>query len=172
MTNLFDKDLARGQHCGRTPCPPCDQSSDKRENCRSRNIVYESKCKLCNSSPIDDGDEAGRQNSSPREGIYIGETSRSLHERAFEHVRDAENYSPKSHIVKHWMSKHPEISCPPEMEFSITARYHDCLSKQIGEALRINFSKDNILNSKSEYLQNKISRITIEEDVWERREKS
>ena len=46
------------------------------------------------------------------------------------------------------------------------------MSRQIGEALRILYSKDRILNSKSEYRQTKISRPTIEEDAWERRERS
>ena len=58
------------------------------------------------------------------------------------------------------------------MIFSITSRYRDCLSRQIGEALRINYSKDIILNSKGEYLSNTISRLSIEEDAWERRERS
>ena len=58
------------------------------------------------------------------------------------------------------------------MEFKITAMYKDCLSRQIGEALRINYSKDRILNSKGEYLSNCISRLTVEEDAWERRERS
>jgi hypothetical protein len=49
------------------------------------------------------------------------------------------------------------------MDFSITAMHKDCLSRQIGEALRINYSKDVILNSKGEYLSNTISRLTIEE---------
>ena len=108
----------------------------------------------------------------PREGIYIREISRSLHERAVEHVRDAENFSPKSHIVKHWMNSHADLPSPPQMEFSITARYRDCLSRQIGEALRINFTKDVILNSKGEYRSNTISRLTIEEDAWKRRKRS
>ena len=57
------------------------------------------------------------------------------------------------------------------MEFSISARYRDCLSRQIGEALRINFSKDILLNSKSEYNTNSLTRISIQEDAWERRER-
>ena len=57
------------------------------------------------------------------------------------------------------------------MEFSITARYRDCLSRQIVEALRISFSKDILLNSKGEYMCNTVSRLTIAEDVWERRER-
>ena len=58
------------------------------------------------------------------------------------------------------------------MEFSITSRYKDCLSRQIGEALRINYSKDVILNSKGEYMSNTISRLSLEEDAWERKERS
>ena len=89
-----------------------------------------------------------------------------------EHVRDVENFFAKSIIVKHWMTLHEDLPSLPQMEFSITARYKDCLSRQIGEALRINYSKDVILNSKGEYLSNTISRLSIEEDSWERKERS
>ena len=105
-------------------------------------------------------------------GIYIGESSRSLHERALEHVRDAESFCPKSHIVKHWMTAHPDLESPPTMEFGVTAIYRDCLSRQIGEALRIHNTTDEILNSKSEYMANTVRRLTVEEDAWERRERS
>ena len=37
--------------------------------------------------------------------------------------------------------------------------------------MRILFSKDRLLNSKNEYLQNCISRITVSEEVWERKER-
>ena len=173
LVNSFDKDLGKGLHCGRIPCPPCD-STDKRENCRSRNIVYKSKCRVCNpvSSQVEDPHDQATRISIPREGIYIGETSPSLHERALEHVRDAKSFSPKFHIIKHWMTSNAELSSPPVMEFSITSRYKDCLSRQIGEALRINYSKDVILNSKGEYMTNTISRLSIEEDAWERKERS
>ena len=95
-----------------------------------------------------------------------------MHERALEHVKEGESFSHKSHIVKHWINTHPEIPSPPEMIFSITGRYRDCLSRQVGEALRIHYSQDNILNSKSEYRSNTITRLAIEEDAWERRERS
>ena len=94
--------------------------------------------------------------------MYIELTSHLLHEHVVEHMRDAENFSPKSHIVKHWMTAHPDLPCSPQMEFKITGMNKDCLSRQIGEALRINYSKDVILNSKGEYLSNAISRLTIE----------
>ena len=55
------------------------------------------------------------------------------------------------------------------MSFKITSMFRDCLSHQIGEALRINHSRDRILNSKNEYIQNCISRITVQEDMLERK---
>ena len=102
------------------------------------------------------------------EGMYIVETSRTLHECAVEYMQDTEAYSAKSHIVKHWILSHPEMNTPPQIAFRITSIYRDCLYRQIGEAL--NYTKDKIINSKNEYLNNCISRLTIEEDAWERRE--
>jgi hypothetical protein len=175
LANAFNKNLGSGQHCGRDECPPC-RKPEGRENCKARNIVYESKCLVCNPASShgedDHADQPSGRTQKPREGIYIGESSRSLHERALEHVRDAQSFSAKSHIIKHWMLSHPALPSPPEMDFNISARFKDCLSRQIGEALRINFSKDILLNSKSEYRNNSLNRITIQEDAWERRERS
>ena len=173
LANAFNKNLGSGQSCGRADCPPC-RKPEGRENCKARNIVYKSKCLICNPATSHeeevDVQPLGRS-QEPREGIYVGETSRSLHERALEHERDAKAFSPKSHIVKHWMISHPVLPNPPEMEFTISARFKDCLSRQIGEALKINLSKDILLNSKSEYNSNSLNRISIQEDAWERRER-
>ena len=137
-------------------------------------IRKQKKCLICNPATSHeeevDVQPLGRS-QEPREGIYVGETSRSLHERALEHERDAKAFSSKSHIVKHWMISHPVLPNPPEMEFTISARFKDCLSRQIGEALKINLSKDILLNSKSEYNSNSLNRISILEDAWERRER-
>ena len=138
--------------------------------------MYESKCLICNPASsqeegTDDDQPAGTV-SIPREGIYIGETSRSLHECALEYVKDAQTFSVKSHITQHWMNTHPTLPSPPKMEFSIISRFRDCLSRQIGEALRINFSKDVLLNSKAEYLSNSVNRLTVKEDPWEMKERA
>jgi hypothetical protein len=129
---------------------------------------------VCNPSSRQEDEDShpSEPNDQPRQGIYIGETSRSLHERAVEHVRDAHGFSAKSHIVKHWMNSHPSLPSPPEMEFSISARYRDCLSRQIGEALSISNSKDTLLNSKAEYMANSLCRVTMKEDPWEQRERT
>ena len=167
LKNSFSTDLGKGKHCGRSPCPPCDSSDEsKRGNCKARNLVYESKCMVCNT-------ETKRMENVPegRTGIYIGETSRSLHERAIEHINDAKSFDPKSHIVKHWANDHPDRLEMPPFAISTTCQYKDCLSRQIGEALKIHYSQDTLLNSKSEYIQNCLTRITIEESSWERSER-
>ena len=69
-------------------------------------------------------------------GVYIGETSRSLYERSKEHITDAKNYSHKSHIIKHWKLSHQEENEIPPMSFKIKGIYRDCLSRQLGEAMK------------------------------------
>ena len=47
LANAFNKNLGIGQSCGRDGCPPC-KKPEGRENCKARNIIYESKCLVCN----------------------------------------------------------------------------------------------------------------------------
>ena len=181
LANMFSTDLGRGLHCGRYPCPPCDTNSEeKRTNCKSSNILYESACMVCNptekapkllSSPQEDLVHPSTQQPAKRGGIYIGESSRSLHERSTEHVNDAQNLTSKSHIIKHWMIKHPDLPARPPFRFTITTKYRDALSRQVGEAMRIMMSSDDLLNSKSEYVRNCLTRITITEKDWEKKER-
>ena len=156
-------------------------TEDKRPNCRSKNLIYESVCLDCippvptsqqevqGSEPI--SSSARRLEDKPRKGVYIGETSRSLHERSFEHLQDAKSFHIKSHMVKHWMIEHPEKTFLPTFKFSIVAQYRDCLSRQIGEAIKILYSKDHLLNSKTEYMNNCLTRIAIPEENWEKNER-
>ena len=71
-------------------------------------------------------------------------------------------------MVKHWMTSHPEFGERPLFKFAVIGRYKDCLSRQVAEAIRILTTKDRILNSKNEYLDNCIPRITIDESKLER----
>ena len=98
----------------------------------------------------------------------MGETSRSLAERTIEHFNDAESFSKRSHMVKHWMTSHMELDIIPPFQIKIVKQYRDCLSRQVGEAVAILLTKDNLLNSKNEYIQNYITRITVQEDMLER----
>ena len=61
-------------------------------------MLYESSCTLCN--PVQERKKSSLQEeeSKSRDGIYIGETSRSLNERTTEHFWDANTFSKKSNI--------------------------------------------------------------------------
>ena len=89
-----------GSTCGRKKCHPCSQKSTKVEPCSAGNVLYELRCTLCN------GLEKGKESTILRHSrklpsIYVGETSRSLMERAGEHHRDYNKNKDDSHMVKH-----------------------------------------------------------------------
>jgi hypothetical protein len=185
MGKLFSTDLARDQPCGRDQCWPClTKKEGESKKCRDRSVLYVTSCSLCNpgvdeTSQVDNNKEVPRvvnmnvadpsPSSKGRVGIYLGETSRSLHERAKEHVNDAASIQPKSHIVKHWLDAHPELNNPPPFKFTVQKGFKDALSRQLGEAIAIHKSKDSLLNSKNEYVTNCISRITVQEGAIERK---
>ena len=83
--------------------------------------------------------------------MHIGETSRSLYERAKEHQRDRDAKEEYSHQVKHWVLDHPDLPSPPKFKFSIVSSFQDHLTRQLAESVRIEKGGKNILNSKSEY---------------------
>ena len=58
-----------------------------------------------------------------------------------------------------------------DRELLFKFKFKDCLTRQISEAIRINSSKDALLNSKGEYGGNFVSRLSVKEDVWDRRER-
>ena len=93
----------------------------------------------------------------------------SHHERTMKHIKDAKDFSPKSHIIKNWRIMHLDFLDMPRMEFKITGRYKDALSRQV--AMEIFYSRDHILNSKSEYIKNCINRLTVNKPEWERKER-
>ena len=58
---LSNKNLWKGEHCGRERCKTCAQPDERKEPCKSRNIVYESECTLCN--------EPGSRKKKDRDGL-------------------------------------------------------------------------------------------------------
>ena len=185
LGRIFSTNLASDQPCGRPAdkCIPCTRNI-KLQNCKARSIVYESSCEVCNPPEeekkgssrgeeqvqgVGTGDWVMADPSQGRVGIYIGESSRSLAERSLEHFNDAKAFSKKSHMVKHWMISHGDMETLPPFRIRILRQYQDCLSRQVGEAIQILLSNDHLLNSKNEYVQNCISRITVQEDQYERR---
>ena len=94
--------------CGRGDCVPCAQPDSKRLDCKKRNILYENRCTVCNKEDQKDG-----RFLKDGKGIYVGETSRSLYERAKEHEADKQAMREDSHQIKHWLTEHQDLLAPP-----------------------------------------------------------
>ena len=78
------------QDCQRKDCFPCSPPGERLEDCKGRNILYETMCELCNKEVLD-----GKQ--KPRSkwdefkamvGVYVGESVGNLYERIGEHGQD------------------------------------------------------------------------------------
>ena len=47
---LCNKNMWKGQECGRGECRICIQPGERREDCKRSNVLYESECMQCNGS--------------------------------------------------------------------------------------------------------------------------
>ena len=148
--------------CGRQDCVPCGQGDEKRLDCRRRNILYENVCQLCNQK---DGKKSKDEHKDGK-GVYIGESSCSLHKRAKEHVADRVSMREDSHMLKHWVCDHPDLLEPPKFMFRIVRSFQDPLTRQLAEAVRIERSVESNLNSKSEFNRCRIPRLKINLEEW------
>ena len=99
-------------------------------------------------------------------GVYVGESSRSIYERAKEHTADRVGFQEDSHQIKHWLSSHEELLAPPAFKFKIISTFQDPLSRQLSEAVRIDRRGSQILNSKSEYSRCRVPRLRIDKEGW------
>ena len=59
----------------------------------------------------------------------------------------------------------------PVFTFSIVNKFRDCLSRQVAEAITINYTKDRLLNSKNEYMANCLTRICVEENKLDKKKR-
>ena len=161
-----------GEKCGRDNCHPCNQGGDreKKEDCFRRNILYESRCGVCEDK--NGGEKKAKRlkvgESLPEKNVYVGETSRTLFERCQEHIRDGRAGAEESHIARHWEEHHSDESMP-EFRFTIVRKFKDPLSRQVSESVRIDLRTE-VLNNKSVYSRNRVPRMTIEKNDWEMRQ--
>jgi hypothetical protein len=69
------------------------------------------------------------------------------------------------------MNKHPDTEECLRFSFSIMSKFKDCLSRQVAEAITINYTADQILNSKNEYMANCLTRICVEEERFDKQKR-
>ena len=122
LSRLF-KRIYTPDKCHWPQCPVCMYSDSKgNTRCRQANMVYEAKCIVCLRN-FENGEI-----SEDEVGVYIGETSRTLVERATEHVTCAERIDVENFITKHWALKHREMAEYPKMRFRVIKQCKDALS--------------------------------------------
>ena len=137
----------------------CLNADGKRPTlCQVKGVVYQGICLLC--------DKEHKLNpSSPHKGLYVGETARTLGERASEHRAAARRHELDSFIFKHWALTHPELNSAPEILFKVVRKNDDALSRLCHEAVRImNLAT---MNSKSEIKGYKIARLSVSKSDWQ-----
>ena len=146
LSRLFSLDLSN-RRCHRADCIVCEfHQKSSSSKCKKRSVVYESRCVSCSSSGSGDG-------------VYVGETGRSLYERSLEHLDDAANKKISSHIFRHWAISHPDDQTQPIFHFKVLKPHKSPLDRQLHEAVRI--GSHGLLNSRSEFRQNKVKRIAV-----------
>ena len=72
-----------GSHCSRVECITCNQLGEDMPACTTRSLVYENICLDCNPEAIQKGELKDANLEVP--SVYVGETARSIQERAKEH---------------------------------------------------------------------------------------
>ena len=158
-----------GVECGISECITCNQGGEEIPNCTRASVVYESICSLCNPGVGGKGELKKVKEGPP--SLYVGESSRSIQERASEHWGAARRGEEESHMVRHQKLVHP--GAPPQFHFKVVSSHRTALNRQIREAVRIRRrgGSGSILNSKSEFNRCHIPRLVVEEEDEEKRKK-
>ena len=110
--------------------------------CQVKGVVYSGICLVCEKKYREGGSES-------HQGIYIGETARTLSERSNEHRAGYRRMDFKNFMFKHWSNAHSDSENPPEFRFSVLRKHPDPMGRLIHESIKI--SDIATLNSKNEW---------------------
>ena len=168
LSNFQQTRTWSGLQCGREECVTCHQGGEELPNCTRSGVVYESICTTCNPDALKKGELEKMREGPP--SLYVGETSRSIQERAREHWGAATRGEEESHMVRHQALVHEGV--PPVFLFKVISSHKTALSRQIKEAVRIRRrgGGGRILNSKSEYNRCQIPRLVVETEDEDKRD--
>ena len=125
--------------CASAKCSICD--TNEKVNCKKRDVVYRITC----------GGDHGRP-----QGIYIGETSRSISERMEEHVTRYKNKDPNSVFYQHVQEEHNGVTQNLSLELLASAP-GDAMLRQITEAVYIREQSPD-LNRREEFGNSNVPR--------------
>ena len=171
---LHKADPWAGQDCLRNSCMLCKTKAKTgkllTQDCTKRNVIYETWCMSCyeeDKAKIEE--EFGEDVKVMKKRIeeiklhkYVGESSRSVFERAWEHENSRNKLHTDSHMLKHILDKHSDKNMK-EIEFGIKVlKYMRTSHNWILESVIIQQENKghHILNSKSEYNRCSLPRLT------------
>ena len=97
--------VKKREQCGRDECVPCTQGGEDLPNCTKQSVVYESICIKCNPGAMKKGELENVCEGAP--SLYVGETSRSIQQRAVEHWGAARRGDKDSHMTRpsNWFAR-------------------------------------------------------------------
>ena len=152
LSYLLEKRNPFATNCKSQDCPPCESANpntNELSHCMVNNVCYEVKCKTC--------DHQGKLRT------YTGETTRNLHVRSKEHLNSLKTNDQNSWMVKHISREHEGNKAGVEFSWKVVRKHNKPLQRQLHEAVRIKNKEENEnLNSKSEYLGQRIKRICLD----------
>ena len=135
--------------CGRPHCRPC---KTKAGSCRPVNVTYRVRCSECLKKGI--------------KAHYVGETHRSLLDRALEHEAAVRSNAEGNAMAKHAIEFHPEMEEEkPVFTYEVISSYKSSLARQLREALLIEREEcTTIMNTKGEWGINLVPRLVTEDN--------
>ena len=190
---LTTADPWKSKDCLRESCLLCKTKSHTgkllTQDCKRRSTVYETYCITCKERMEDEiekkyedteEEEVEKRKKFELENIklykYIGETGKSAYERGLQHLNDAAQLKPGSHLLKHYFDNHEDEKFD-DMKFGMRIRMHakSAFERQIQESVLIQqeSGNHNILNSHSEYIRCALPRLTTklgeeEFSIWKK----
>ena len=164
----------KGQDCMRQGCKLCDTKSytgkSLRQPCDKRSLLYENYCITCEEKDAAqiDNEVADEKEKKLRKGKiklhkYIGETSRSVYERSWEHWSAMEQLNPGSHLLKHLLDIHEEEDhAGVKFGVRVVMFTQSSFERQLQESVVIQQERHHhhLLNSRSEYNRCAVPRLT------------
>jgi len=100
-----------------------------------------------------------------RKQLYIGETARTLRQRAMEHWDKLRLWGTNSFILRHWVRYHGTSVEPPRIKFKALRQFREPLGRQIMEALLI--IESGTMNMKNEFGANHLCGLESSKSNWD-----
>ena len=152
----------------------------KSQSCSKRSLVYEIWCLECDEKTEEEIKNVAGEDEKLQEELrkkkkmykYIGETNRSVYERAWEHMNAMDSLHSGSYMLKHSIDMHEqEEFTNKRFGLKILSFTKSSFERQILESVKLQENKEHhLLNSKSEFNRCAIPRLTtkIGEKIFEK----